>query len=69
MCASLKIVNPPAGSKQAGLSPDVNGPCQARPSNTPDKLDRAGPHTPLLSVRCTARVTFTILISPRVSSH
>ena len=42
MCASLKIVNPPAGSKQAGLSPDVNGPCQARPSNTPDKLDRAG---------------------------
>ena len=27
MCTSLKIVNPPAGSKQVELGPDVNRPC------------------------------------------
>jgi len=44
MSASLKIVNPPAGSKQAGQGPEVNRPCQAGPSNTADK--RAAPgHT------------------------
>jgi len=40
MCASLKIVNPPAGSKRAGQGPDVNGLCHVGPSNTADK--RAG---------------------------
>ena len=38
MCASLKIVNRPAGSKQARLGPGFNGPGQAYwPSNTADK--------------------------------
>jgi len=31
MCASFKIVNPPAGSERAGRGPGVNRPCQARP--------------------------------------
>jgi len=44
MCACLKIVNPPAGSKQARPGPDINGPCQARPSNIADKW--AGPQRP-----------------------
>jgi len=39
---SLKIVNPPAGSKQAALGPDVNWPCWADPSNTADKLAVSG---------------------------
>jgi len=37
MCASLEIVNPPAGSKRAGPGKDINRPCWARPSNTADK--------------------------------
>jgi len=42
MYISLKIVNPPAGSKRAGPRSDVNGPWWAAPSNTVNKHKRPG---------------------------
>jgi len=42
MCAGLKIVHLPAGSKLAETGPDVNGPFSAGPSNTADRRAEPG---------------------------